>query len=295
VSEEVASAAPAPAPAAAPAEAAPASAPVSAPAQAASTEAPASGGFAWDSWDGAQDTVPEEHRSAYDAILGHLKSDFKGREEEIDGLRAMYAAMLNEEDDPRIGDLTKKLEELQSKYDTRETEFTSLRDTHEKFVEHSAGEYVDRFWKEHEELAQDPAKLGMLIDLLEEKNDFGGMWEGYAAAQLLALPESAMKIAIEAKKDGVSDTYALKLAKAHAELEEAKAQPSPQQVRAQEKKARAEAKAKAPRTGAKITNGATTASSPRTAKPGMGDATSLDDLRNLAARRALRVHGGGRS
>ena len=207
----------------------------------------------------------------------------------------MYAAMLNEEDDPRIGDLSKQLEELQGKYDNRDTEFNTLRETHEKFVETSAGEYVDRFWKDHEELSQDPEKLGMLVKLLDDENEYGGSWDGHAAAELLSLSEDAMKVAVDAKKDGVSDTYALKLAMAHAQLEEAKAKPSPQQVRAQKVKARAEAKAKAPRVGAKITNGATTASSPRKAKPGMGDASSLDDLRNLAARRALRVHGGGRS
>lgn len=290
MSEEVASAAPAPAPVAE----APAPAPVeAAPAPVDSTPAPSS--FAWDSWDGTQDTVPEEHQSAYQAILGHIQNDFKSREEEIDSLRSMYAAMLNEEDDPRIGELTKQLEELQGKYDSRENEFTNLQNTYNEFVETSAGEYVDRFWKEHEELAQDPEKLGLLVELLDEENNYGGSWDGYAAAELLSLSKEAMEVAIEAKKDGVSDTYALKLAKAHAQLEEAKAKPSPQQVQAQKARAQAEAKAKEPRAAAKITNGATTASSPRTAKPGMGDASSLDDLRNLAARRALRVHGGGRS
>lgn len=290
MSEEVASAAPAPAPVAE----APAPAPVeAAPAPVDSTPAPSS--FAWDSWDGTQDAVPEEHQSAYQAILGHIQNDFKSREEEIDSLRSMYAAMLNEEDDPRIGELTKQLEELQGKYDSRESEFTNLQNTYNEFVETSAGEYVDRFWKEHEELAQDPEKLGLLVELLDEENNYGGSWDGYAAAELLSLSKEAMEVAIEAKKDGVSDTYALKLAKAHAQLEEAKAKPSPQQVQAQKARAQAEAKAKEPRAAAKITNGATTASSPRTAKPGMGDASSLDDLRNLAARRALRVHGGGRS
>jgi len=290
VSEEVASAAPAPAPVAE----APAPAPVeAAPAPVDSTPAPSS--FAWDSWDGTQDAVPEEHQSAYQAILGHIQNDFKSREEEIDSLRSMYAAMLNEEDDPRIGELAKQLEELQGKYDSRESEFTNLQNTYNEFVETSAGEYVDRFWKEHEELAQDPEKLGLLVELLDEENNYGGSWDGYAAAELLSLSKEAMEVAIEAKKDGVSDTYALKLAKAHAQLEEAKAEPSPQQVQAQKARAQAEAKAKEPRAAAKITNGATTASSPRAAKPGMGDASSLDDLRNLAARRALRVHGGGRS
>ena len=292
MSEEVASPAPAPAPAPVAAPAPVDAAPVSSGAPISESSSPS---FAWDSWDGSSDSIPEEHQSAYQAIHDNFQTSFKSREEEIDSLRSMYAAMLNEEDDPRIGDLSKQLEELQGKYDNRDTEFNTLRETHEKFVETSAGEYVDRFWKDHEELSQDPEKLGMLVKLLDDENEYGGSWDGHAAAELLSLSEDAMKVAVDAKKDGVSDTYALKLAMAHAQLEEAKAKPSPQQVRAQKVKARAEAKAKAPRVGAKITNGATTASSPRKAKPGMGDASSLDDLRNLAARRALRVHGGGRS
>ena len=294
MSEEVASAvseAPAPAPvSAAPAPAASAPAETSSPVGQTATESPA---FAWSSWDGTSD-VPEDHKEAYSRLSQHFEENYKEREGELDSLRSMYAAMLSEEEDPRIKEATDKYEALQAQHTARNTEFEALQNEYNGFMDSSAGDYVDRFWKDHEELSKDSEKLGVLIDLIDEKNEYGGRWDGYIAAELLGLPEGAQAIAFEAKKDGVSDIYALKLAKAHAQLEEVQSQPSPKEVKAAQIKAKAVAKAKRPRQGAKITNGATTSSSPRVAKGGMGDAHSLDDLRNLAARRALRVHGGGR-
>lgn len=298
MSEEGSSVAPAaPAPAAvavapAPAPTAPESAPMgmsSHPGQT-TAEAPA---FAWSSWDGASD-VPEQHQEAYSRLSQHFEEGYKEREGELDSLRSLYAGMLSEDEDPRIKEATGKYDALQKEHDTRNTEFDALQKEYDGFMESSAGDYVDRFWKDHEELSKDSEKLRVLIDLIDEKNEYGGRWDGYIAAELLGLPEGAQAIAFEAKKDGVSDIYALKLAKAHAQLEEVQSQPSPKEVRAAQVKARAVEKAKRPRQGAKITNGAITSSTPRVAKGGMGDAHSLDDLRNLAARRALRVHGGGR-
>lgn len=296
MSEEVSAPAPAaPAPVAvAPVAVAPTSAP--APAETSSysgqttTEAPA---FAWSSWDGTSD-VPEDHKEAYSRLSQHFEEGYQEREDELTSLRSMYSAMLSEEEDPRIQEATGKYEALQKEHDDRGSKFEALQKEYNGFMESSAGEYVDRFWKDHEDLAKDSGKLQTLIDLIDEENVYGGQWDGYIAAELLGLPEGAQAIAFEAKKDGVSDIYALKLAKAHAQLEEVQSQPSPKEVKAAQVKARAVEKAKRPRQGAKITNGATTSSSPRVAKGGMGDAHSLDDLRNLAARRALRVHGGGR-
>tara|TARA_R100000700_G_C3163851_1_gene139326 strand:- start:537 stop:1421 length:885 start_codon:yes stop_codon:yes gene_type:complete len=294
MSEEVASAAPAPAvEAPAPAPVAPAPSVDSAPAPEASIpEAPA---FAWTDWDGTEDSIPEDSREAFSAISRKFSEEYKEREGEIESLRAMYAAMLNDEEDPRLAEMTKKFQELEEEHKQKLEAFSELEGQHSSFVEQSANEYVERFWKEHPELSQDQEKLGVFINLIDENNEFGGQWDGYIAAELLSLSEDAFQVAVSAKEDGVSDIYALKLAKAHAEIEEVKNQPSPQEVKAAQAKAKAEAKAKAPRRGAKITNGATTSSRPTKATEGMGDATSLDDLRSLAARRALRVHGGGRN
>tara|TARA_R110002020_G_scaffold366621_5_gene578648 strand:+ start:1194 stop:2123 length:930 start_codon:yes stop_codon:yes gene_type:complete len=248
----------------------------------------------WDSWDGEVDTLPDQYHDTARGMSQFYNRRSKENDEEIGTLRAMYAAMLDGDEDPRVGQLNTKLEELQKKFDDRNTEYQTLEETFHSAQDAQAQEYVKQFWQKNSELAQDPAKLERFALLLEDHAQLGGTWDGDVAAELVYMSNEAVEAAIVAKKEGVPDAYALKLAKAHAKLEEVEAQPSPEEVKAAQVKAKAEAKAKAPRTGAKITNGATRASRPQMAKKSMGDASSLDDLRVLAARRAFSVHGGGR-
>lgn len=248
----------------------------------------------WDSWDGEVDSLPSQYHETARGMSQHYERRSKENDDEISTLRAMYAAMLDGDEDPRIGQLTTQLEELQKKFDDRNTEYQTLEENFHSSQDAAAREYVNQFWEKNQELAQDAEKLERFALLLEDHAQLGGMWDGDVAAELVYMSNEAVEVAIAAKKEGVPDAYALKLAKAHVKLEEVKAQPSPEEIKAAEVKAKAEAKAKAPRTGAKITNGATRASRPQVAKKSMGDASSLDDLRVLAARRAFSVHGGGR-
>jgi len=209
----------------------------------------------------------------------------------------MYAAMLTDDEDPRIGQMGSQLEQLQAELDKRNIAYTGLEKSLQATEDRAVEEYVGRFWKDHQDLAEDNARLEVFAEFLADDDKHGGMWDAYVAAELLSLPESVLEVAIDAKKDGVSDQYALKLAKARAELEEVRAQPtapSPKEVADAKARARAETKAKAPRTGAKITNGATRSSRPQIAKKSIKDSGSLDEMRLLAARRAFSVHGGGR-
>ena len=248
----------------------------------------------WDSWDGEVDTLPDQYHESAQGISNWYRQDFDEKTSEIGSLRAMYAAMLSEQEDPRIGEMTTQLEDLQGKFDSRSQEYEDLQTKLTQTEDHAVEDYVSRFWKDHQDLLKDPEKLAQFSPLLANHEELGGMWDGHVAAQLVYLPEEAAKIAIEAKKNGVPDEYALKLAMAHAQLEEANAQPSPEVIAAAQKQAVAEAKAKAPRVGAKITNGATGSSRPQVAKKSTGDASSFDEMRLLAARRAFSMHNGGR-
>jgi hypothetical protein len=248
----------------------------------------------WGEWDGEIESLPEQYHKTASGMRNWYHNAMSGREDEIESLRSMYAAMLTGEEDPRVGELTGKLEALQAQHDSQTGEFNGLKEAFQNNETKMVTDYVDRFWKDHAELKEDSAKLDKFTNFLEEENEFGGMWDGYIAAELVNLPEEALQIAVQAKKDGVADEYALKLAQANAQLNEAKATPSPEEIKAAHAEAKAVAEAKQPRTGAKITNGATRSSRPRMAKQGMGDAKSLDDLRLLASRRAFAVHGGGR-
>jgi len=254
----------------------------------------------WDSWDGEVDSLPSQYHNSAKGMSDYYNRSYEAKNDEIRDLRSMYAAMLSGDEDPRVGELTTALEELNAKFDVRNKEYEELQQTHTKTEERAISDYVDQFWREHSALREDQEKLAKFAPFLQEENDVGGMWDGHVAAQLIELSDEALAAAVEAKKDGVSDQYALKLGLAHARLEEANSQPvgpSEEEIASIQAKAVADAKAeaaKAPRQGAKITNGAVRSSRPRAAKKGLGDAKSLDEMRILASRRAFSVHGGGR-
>ena len=255
----------------------------------------------WDGWDGEVNSLPEQYHKAAGAMHGRFDSQYQEKHSSLDNLRTMYAAMLNDEEDPRIGQLTSNLSDLQGQYDAKDTEYkdydakySTLESELQGYRDSNARTYVDKFWQEHTGLSEDTAQLNKLAEFLDEKGPMGGSWDAYLAVKLMKMSEEAVKVAVDAKTNGVSDKYAFQLAEAHAQLTEARSQPTENQLAVAAKLVEEQKKAKAPRTAAKITNGAVRSSQPQASRAGMKDATSLDEMRTLAARRALTVHGGGR-
>ena len=288
------------APAAAPAveSAAPASAPVSTssvesaqtsihPAQNAASEQDVD----WDNWNGDVRTLPESVRRQAEHINRWYQNDYDSRRREMDDLKAVYTAMLNEDEDPRIGKLTTELEEMRGNLDGRNTEYEDLEARFNDMSELAVRDYVDQFWRQHSDLRENEEKLAKFGPLLQENNEFGGSWDGYVAAQLIELPEDSIAVAVDAKKNGVSDDYAFKLAESHAKLSEREGMEEAAKAEVVKEVKKAASK---PRPAAKITNGATGSTRPQAAKRGMKEAKTLDEMRDIAARRALRVHSGGK-
>jgi len=279
----------APAPAAAPvAEAAPVSAPAESAAVPTATPEPS---VDWDSWDGTIDSLPRELQQAASHIDRWHKHDYASRNSEMEDLRAVYTAMLNDEEDPRLGDLQKRLDETQESLTGRNSDYEMLQGQLDELTDLSVKDYVKQFWNTHEDLRADEARLAKFSPLLTDNNPGGASWDAYIAAKLVDLPEEAFNAAMEAKRDGVSDEYALRLAVTQAQLivregvEDEVKQEAAKEVRREAAK---------PRPAAQITNGATGATRPRVAERGMSEAKTLDDMRSLAASRALRVHKGGK-
>mgnify|MGYP003150205875 CR=1 FL=1 len=250
--------------------------------------------FAWNSWEGKVDSLPEDYRDVASNVLEWGSKDQVAKDEEIANLRSMYSALLVGDEDPRIEQFGGELEELKKLLEEKDTNFSGLQEKYDALTNSSVQDYVDRFWKEHQELANDEEKLQLFSQFLDPSNEYGGAWDGYIAAELMALPDEAIQLAVEAKKEGVSDKYALKLAKSHSEVQEYKGRPSKKEMAEKVASAKAKEEAKRPRPAAKLTNGATGAARPQVAKKTLSDAKSFDEMRNLAAARALRVHKGGR-
>ena len=279
MSEEVA-----PAPVAAPAEVS------AAPAPAAPAPEAAPAAFDWNSWDGSVDSLPEESRDVGARLQDRFQSQFDEKQSELQDLRSIYTALLNDDEDPRVGSLQKELEQARSLLEGEKSRTSEIQAQYDQLSEISTKNFVDRFWSVHDHIRQDDEKLDRFITLLDS-NVKGGAWDAYVAAKLLELPEDSFKVAWEAKQEGVPDEYAYRLGEAHSQMN--LTEETVKEVKKEAVKA-AKAAVSEPRPAAKITNGAVTSSRPQVAERGMDEAKTLDEMRDMAARRALRLFAGGK-
>lgn len=224
--------------------------------------------FDFDGWGGELDSLPEMYRPMGTKLNEHWSAKIEEHSQDFTDLQKLNEALLLGHEDPRLGEQQTQLTELQEKYKTQSEEYSQFKASIEKLYEDEAQRYVREFREKHSDVFEDDAKSAQLQSLIE------GDWEPDVAVKLLTLGEEGVKLAQAAKADGVPDSYAVRLAEATI----AKAQV----------KARVE-----PRAGARITSGATASTTPNQVDRGLGDARSLDEIRTIAARRALRAVSGG--
>lgn len=232
---------PAVAPAAtpAPAPAAPAAVNDSAPADAAppTTPTPAAGGapqeaapaptqaeypsadeFGWDEWDNDAEKLPEQIRGWYSKFselsqsqLDKLQTELKERQE----LQNIYEQLLaGVEEDPRVGELTAKLEEaeaklaeLQSNGETSSARVQELEASIEQLHDFYAKQSVERFKRENAELLADPESRKKVTELLDD-------WDLDSIPALVAMSDEQLEAAKSAKSEGMADHLAIKYATA---------------------------------------------------------------------------------
>ena len=270
------------------------------------TPNPAWESYDWEEWDGKGESLRDAVGSKYvglaDRISEWHQNDYSGRRGELDRLKQLYSAMLDGSEDPRVSELETELkglrgEQLKSQKEAQDWpgKYEQLQGQFSQFMDDQARAYADRFWSEHDNIKSDEALRGRFSELLTPEGPHGGEWDAYVAAELLTLSDRSFQSAVEAKKEGAPDKTALKLAKAEELV--AKAHDA-MRARDKEEKAALEEKAKQaasqPRPAAQITQGADRSTIPRTAIPSPQDTNDLDERRRLAARRALRLHEGGR-
>tara|TARA_Y100000310_G_scaffold339575_1_gene432664 strand:- start:1255 stop:2118 length:864 start_codon:yes stop_codon:yes gene_type:complete len=234
----------------------------------AAPEEPVEPEFDLDSWNGEIDTLPELHRSVGTRINDMWNKRYTTKEEEMAELHRLNDALLLGGDDPRLKEYQDKFTASEGKYAELETQFKEYQAHIQASVEQDAKDYASRFKEKHQEIFDDKEKSAQLAGLIEAD------WDPEVAVKLLSYGEKAMEIAANAKRDGVPDSYAMRLVEA-----------------AIAPKRQAETKV---RPGAKITSGATASSLPNQSVMSLEDAPSLDDKRTIAARRALRVASGRR-
>ena len=227
--------------------------------------------FSWDKWDGAVDSLPEDRRELGGHFHKHYDARLSDKKAEYDGLRELYDAMMTGQEDPRVARLQEENKSFEERYTGLQGEFDDYRSRVEKAQAAEAKEWADRFETQHKDLLSGKENRERMVGYL----DAG--WDAEAAIQLLTMDEEFVKMAEEAKGNGVPDSYAIRLAEVSA---------GKRQVE-KEKKA-------TPRPGARITAGATGAKNPQQAVRSIKDSDNLEDRRMIAARAALKAVKGGR-
>jgi hypothetical protein len=226
--------------------------------------------FGWDDWDGeSYDSFPEPIRPWAERFGSYHKSTFDkqlaSERDQLSQVREIYETLMEGREDPRL----KAAMDSETKYKTQIGELTSRAELAEKnFKEYQrivdqharaeAQRIADNFKAQNPDIFSDPKKVEVLGELLEED------WELENIPKLFQLDPEIRDQVRAAKRDGVSDTWALKLA------ENWKPKPSK------------------PRAGAELVAGAAApAPVPQMARSSLGDAKSLDEMRNVVAARAF--------
>ena len=226
---------------------------------------PSSDEFEWNQWAGDIETLPEQVRPWGVGLDKYYQDKMNGMSSDIDQTREIYEALLGGKEDPRIGEFQKSVEGLEqkygdisSRYEALDKEYTDYQTTVRDAIEAESQEYAQEFAEKNPELFSNDELAESFADLLEEG------WILEHAAEAARLPKAVLDVARQAKKDGVPDAYALRLAKG------AKSKPA------------------TPRPGAALTSGATTpARASEQAELAQDKPMSLKEYRTQVARNAL--------
>jgi hypothetical protein len=250
--------------------------PVADSAQPASTTFPDHAAFRWDEWDKTPATLPEQvqpwAQRVYDSRQEWLDQELEKNSKEMGDLRSIYDEILSGNADPRVETMSAELEEIRGKYATLETESNKFRQEYEEYqaaineqVRIQGEAIANQFRAAYPEIFEDTEKQTLFRLLLAED------WDLESIPKVMALGDEGRALARKARSEGTPDGYALQLA---GSLRSKPAKPRP---------------------AARLTSGSDGSSpSGHFTGPGKGDAQTIDEQRDLAAAKALRLHEGGR-
>ena len=243
--------------------------------------------FSLDTWDGVFDSLPEkirdivskknkdleagytpkyqelaEQRKAFEAEAKKQKDAWTQRESEY----ALYKAMYEGREDPRLAKVQTELSELTKKYETEKTDWKRQTELlQQKYVELEDAHdnvYVEDFRKRHADMLASEEMRQKFSDFVEKG------WDLDVAALLTNQSEEVVNLAAEFARSGVPHEHTLQ----YAELKINGSAPAPRQ----------------PRVGAKITNGATPSTNAARVPVADYDKLSLKDAYMQAAKKAFR-------
>jgi len=243
--------------------------------------------FSLDSWDKTYDTLPESIRALVTKKQKDLEAGYTPKYQELAEQRktfesdaakqrsaweekeaqyALYKAMYEGREDPRVAKMKSELEALTNKYDTESKDWKSQQELLQKkylqLEDTQDAAYVEDFKKRHADLLSDEAQKAKFMEFAQKG------WDLDVAAVLTAKGPEIIKMATEFARSGIPHEHALN----YAELKINGAPPAPRQ----------------PRVGAKITNGATPSTNPARIRAADYNDLSMKDAYLAAAKKAIR-------
>lgn len=216
--------------------------------------------FDWDGWTGDFDAFPEEARPWMERAGGYWQAQL----EEERARAASYEDLVNnylqgQSDDPRLAEYSTRLEQAQAAHRDLEQRYQESQAAFEAMQAEQSRSYIDRFWKDNQWLKDDEQARTELYKLIDD-------WEPYAAVRFLKLSKEGRAAALDAKRRGAGDDFAV-------EYGELKGQPVVEK----------------PRPAAALVGGASFGSmTPDVSERSPSDAKSLDDRIRLASSKTLK-------
>tara|TARA_R100001594_G_scaffold67685_1_gene101973 strand:+ start:51 stop:1004 length:954 start_codon:yes stop_codon:yes gene_type:complete len=249
-----------------------------------------SASFAFDSWNGEYDTLPERIRDIVSKKQKDLEAGYTPKFQELANQRkafeaeakaktdswktkesqyALYKAMYEGREDPRIAEMKSNIDTLTQKYETEKKQWADEQKLlQKKYVELEDAQdasYVKAFRERHATMLGDEAQKAKFTEFVDKG------WDLDVAAVLPNKDPEIVKLATEFARKGIPHEQALDYAE--LKVKGAPAAPAPPRK---------------PRVGAKITNGATPSTNPARIKAADYDNMSLQDAYLAAAKKAIR-------
>lgn len=159
---------------------------------------PSADDFGWSEWDGAPDALPEEYRPWAQQILAWAEARHSDAASDLERLREQYQSWMDGVEDPRIAELTSRLESrdgeytsLKEEYDAAVAEYRAYQEAVEARFEAEQARLAEEFKSEHGWIFDGGAKEQLAGDLLDEG------WPLGAIPSLLKSPPSKIAKARE--------------------------------------------------------------------------------------------------
>jgi len=223
--------------------------------------------FGWEEWDGDLMTFPEEHRTMAHKFHGYYQPRVKAAEDSFNSLQTVYDAMLQGQEDPRVGTLTSERDKWRGDHEKLTSDFATYKERVQKQADDEARDWVTAFNARHADILKDKTSKKGILDLINQD------WDPELAVQLFSQPKEVIEAATALWKQGVPQHHAVRFS-----LLETQGSGTPPVERP------------APRSSAQVTSGAEGDSKAGTPAPidPMQSANSMDDIRNIAVKRALK-------